>query len=265
MTEEANEVTREEPHAEPNEAASDTGIPDGEDPPKDRTNGTAGASSGKDLHGNDVPLVDRPGFQKLVAALLCLVTVAVSTAMIALVFMARGSDGGDWHTAFSTVSIGLFGVLITGLFVFMAFRIDRGARWEAQRVAKKAVKEMRNTARKRAGKVATKKAGRVAAKNAGKVAAEIAEEMTVEIAKGVAAEIAKGVAAEIAKEVATENAKKVAADIAKKVATENAKKVADEAKEEAEITTKATKRAFDGMVENMKRALEKSGISSELR
>ena len=31
--------------------------------------------------------------------------------------------------------VSIFAVLITGIFVFMAFRIDRGARWEARHVA----------------------------------------------------------------------------------------------------------------------------------
>lgn len=154
--------------------------------PKDDANDAGGASGGKDSQKDDMPLVDRPGFQKLVAALLVLITVTICSAMFVLVVEAvnggsSGDSDGAWHTAFFTVLIGLFGVLITGLFVFMAFRIDRGAKWEAQQVAKKAakgvVKKARSTARKRAGKVAAKKAAKVAAKAALKATAEKFEQM----------------------------------------------------------------------------------------
>ena len=166
--------------------------------PKDDANDAGGASGGKDSQKDDMPLVDRPGFQKLVAALLVLITVTICSAMFVLVMEAvngveavkavdggsSGDSDGAWHTAFFTVLIGLFGVLITGLFVFMAFRIDRGAKWEAQQVAKKAakgvVKKARSTARKRAGKVAAEKAAKVAAKRAAEVAAEAALEATAE-------------------------------------------------------------------------------------
>ena len=151
--------------------------------PKDDANDAGGASGGKDSQKDDMPLVDRPGFQKLVAALLVLITVTICSAMFVLVAAAADGGGrsGAWHTAFFTVLIGLFGVLITGLFVFMAFRIDRGAKWEAQQVAEKAakgvVKKARSTARKRAGKVAAKKAAKVAAKAALKATAEKFEQM----------------------------------------------------------------------------------------
>ena len=173
----------------------------GREYPKDDANDAGGASGGKDSQKDDMPLVDRPGFQKLVAALLVLITVTICSAMFVLVVEAV-DDGtaGAWHTAFFTVLIGLFGVLITGLFVFMAFRIDRGAKWEAQQVAEKAakgvVKKARSTARKRAGKVAAEKAGMIAAEIAAEVAAEKAAKVAVEKAAEVAAEAALEATAE---------------------------------------------------------------------
>lgn len=173
----------------------------GREYPKDDANDAGGASGGKDSQKDDMPLVDRPGFQKLVAALLVLITVTICSAMFVLVAKAV-DDGtaGAWHTAFFTVLIGLFGVLITGLFVFMAFRIDRGAKWEAQQVAKKAakgvVKKARSTARKRAGKVAAEKAAKVAAEEAAEVAAKEAAEVAAEKAAEVAAEAALEATAE---------------------------------------------------------------------
>ena len=169
--------------------------------PKDDANDAGGASGGKDSQKDDMPLVDRPGFQKLVAALLVLITVTICSAMFVLVVMGAVDGGGScdscdsdgaWHTAFFTVLIGLFGVLITGLFVFMAFRIDRGAKWEAQQVAEKAakgvVKKARSTARKRAGKVAAKKAAEVAVEKAAEVAAKKAAEVAAEAALEATAE-----------------------------------------------------------------------------
>ena len=44
------------------------------------------------------------------------------------------SDGGD--AGFVAVTVAIFGILITGIFVFMTFRIDRGAIIEDHRTAK---------------------------------------------------------------------------------------------------------------------------------
>lgn len=174
-------------------AKNATDVPDGA-----RVQQTAGDSDGKSsdkAHDDEVPLFDTPGFQKVVAAMLGLITAAISSAMFVLVF-SLGGDGGNvdgagggdrWHTAFFTVFIGLFGVLITGLFVFMAFRIDRGARWEAQQVAEReverAAKAARGTARKRAGKVAAAKAREVAVEEARKVAADEARKVAADKAR----------------------------------------------------------------------------------
>lgn len=68
--------------------------------------------------------------------------------------MANGStderpQGRDPTYFLSSVTT-LFGVLITGLFVFMTFRIDSGARSEARKVAEKAVTEAQQTAERTA-------------------------------------------------------------------------------------------------------------------
>lgn len=180
---EKKEAGREDPGELKDDANNAGGAVDREGPPKSGAKEATGASGGKSLHNahkDKEPLFDTPGFQKVVAVMLGLITAALSIAMIVLVFEAmNGGDGGRWDTAFFTVFIGLFGVLITGLFVFMAFRIDRGARWEAQRVAEKvaekvaerAAEEAERTVRERAEKVARK----VAEKVAKKVAADRAE------------------------------------------------------------------------------------------
>ena len=191
------------PSAGVKEDADDAG---GADRERRLEGGAKGAGGGKNPHKDDVPLVDRPGFQKLVAALLCWITAAISIALLALVVRSWMADGGgEWHTALSTVSIGLFGVLITGLFVFMAFRIDRGAKLEAQRVAKGAAKKAAKKAAKRAAKRAANEARRAARKKAEEVAAERAEEVAAERAEEVAVEKTKEVA-ERAEEAAAKRA-----------------------------------------------------------
>lgn len=159
--------------------------------PKDDTNDASGVSRGKSLHEDKVPLFDTRGFQWVVAIMLILVTVILSGSILLVVVAALVDGGSHWDTAFFTVLIGLFGLLISGLFVFMAFRIDRGARWEAQRVAGevaqdvagKAAREARSTARKRAGRVAAKKAEEVATEKAEEVAAEKAEKTASAVTK----------------------------------------------------------------------------------
>ena len=48
---------------------------------------------------------------------------------------AGGSDYGGLHSTVLAGSIALFGILLTGVFVFMSLRIDRGARQEATAIA----------------------------------------------------------------------------------------------------------------------------------
>ena len=72
--------------------------------------------------------------------------------------------------------IALFGVLITGLFVFMTARIDRGARSEArvvaQEVAQKAITDARLEARTIAERIAREEAERTAREEARTIAEE---------------------------------------------------------------------------------------------
>ena len=48
---------------------------------------------------------------------------------------------GGFHAGMLTASIALFGILVTGVFVFMSLRIDRGARQEATTVAMRVARE----------------------------------------------------------------------------------------------------------------------------
>ena len=73
------------------------------------------------------------------------------------------------------VLIALFGVMITGIFVFMTFRIDRGARNEALAIAQKNLKKMRSNVQK-----AVKEAKNEAAEAAKEEAQIIARETAIE-------------------------------------------------------------------------------------
>lgn len=220
MTNEADDVKRDEPHAEPNEDANNTSIPTREAAYKDGANDASRVSGGESSHRDKVALFDKDGFQWVVASVLVLITAALSVAMFTLVSDAKDAKAynGEWVMAFFTVLMGLFGVLITGLFVFMAFRIDRGAKLEAQRAAmeaaQRAAKGARSAARKRAEKVAAKMAQEVAAECAKKVATEWAEEAAVR-AKEAAIERAQEVAENEVQKVAAKNSSDTLVDLAK--------------------------------------------------
>ena len=100
--------------------------------------------------------------------------MSIMTFVLCIVLIGTLSVGGD-PTVSVTGVIALFGVLITGLFVFMTFRIDRGARYEAQAVAQKAITQALREARTTAKRTAKKKARTVARKKAKTVTETIAE------------------------------------------------------------------------------------------
>ena len=75
--------------------------------------------------------------------MLWVLTFAVSVYALSLAVkiwtldaLPSGAEGG-----FISVTAAIFGILITGVFVFMTFRIDRGARIEARAVAEEEAKK----------------------------------------------------------------------------------------------------------------------------
>ena len=179
---EKKEAGREDPGELKDDANDAGGAVDREGPPKSGAKEATGASGGKSSHNahkDKVPLFDTAGFQWVVAIILGLITVAISSAMLVFPFILKPSGGGEWYTAFFTVFIGLFGVLITGIFVFMAFRIDRGAKSEAQQVAEEVAKETAEETAKRA----TEAVAAEIAKKAKKKATEVAKREATKIAK----------------------------------------------------------------------------------
>ena len=71
------------------------------------------------------------------------------------------SSETDLWASMVAILLGLTTMTVTGVFVFMTFRIDRGARLEAQRTAKEAVTEAAEKAIKEAAEKAIKKEGAV--------------------------------------------------------------------------------------------------------
>ena len=165
----------------------------------------------KSTKTNDVDgpgLVDRDvyesqGFKKLVATLLTLITLVSCGALAVLTLAgARGSDSAAWQGSLVAVLMAIVAVLITGIFVFMAFRIDRGARWEARQVAEEVSALAAAEAQKRAVYAATMRAEKVA-KRVSRKRADIAHDAATTAAEKKAEEVAACVAAKTAREEAT--------------------------------------------------------------
>ena len=92
--------------------------------------------NGRDQHRDEVEFPARS-----LLKMLWVLTVAISVYALSigakiwtLKTLPSGAEGG-----FVSVIAAIFGILITGVFVFMTFRIDRGARIEARATAEKEV------------------------------------------------------------------------------------------------------------------------------
>ena len=127
--------------------------------------------------------------------------------------------GGEFGIFVSLVLV-TFSILITGIFVFMTFRIDRGARLEAATVANE-------TATSVASAKAKETADTVARDAAKKQATTSAEEQARKTANEVARAVAAKVAKEIAKSEAQEHAKSKAEQVAKRELKDMQERVAD--------------------------------------
>ncbi len=109
------------------------------------------------------------GFKKFAAVLFTLLVLVLCSS--ALTGLAKSST-----ESFATSILTLFGVLITGIFVFMALRIDSGARKEAQTIAHA---EARDQAEFAARLIAPEEARRVAVD----VAKSVARDESRKVAK----------------------------------------------------------------------------------
>ena len=94
---------------------------------------------------------DVKNFQKRVMRLISSITVVICIVLIAhtsLPFLPNKMAPEiikvtSWAISFTTMMVALFGILITGIFVFMAMKIDRGAELEARAAALKAAADIR--------------------------------------------------------------------------------------------------------------------------
>ena len=103
------------------------------------------ANGGQDSPG-DKPTDDDvrqwPWPVQFVTLLIVLVVATILIILPVLVVRVLGdeyafSSGTDLWTAMIAILLGLTTMTVSGVFVFMTFRIDRGARLEAQKIAKK--------------------------------------------------------------------------------------------------------------------------------
>lgn len=87
--------------------------------------------------------LDKHGFKMLVIFFIVLVVLCLMlTFLVGGVFHKKDVTNVQYQAIFFTTLITLFGILITGIFIFMTFRIEHGAKIEAR-------EEARNVARER--------------------------------------------------------------------------------------------------------------------
>ena len=110
------------------------------------------------------------GFQILVTVLFTILVLVLCLS----VFMAVAHKGDA-----VTPVVTLFGVLITGIFVFMTLRIESGARKEAQAVAQTEARFQADAAARRAASSEAKRVAEIEARNT-------AEEIASTVARDVA-------------------------------------------------------------------------------
>lgn len=125
---------------------------------------------------------------------------------------------GDGIGPFVAIVVAIFGILITGIFVFTTFRIDRGARLEAASIAHEtastiAESQANTTATNVAAKIARDRAKTVAENQARKTAERVAKDSAQVRATEVAIDTAKSHATDQAKDTA----RKVAEDMLKQM------------------------------------------------
>ena len=120
-------------------------------------------------------------FAFAVLALLFLGVLLVGLPMLSALRFPSNTSTMNWGPPL-TVLVTLTGALITGIFVFMTFRIDRGARFEARKEARKVAKKEAKIVATEATEAARKAAGE-AGKAAAREAAEVAKKEVTEAAR----------------------------------------------------------------------------------
>ena len=83
-------------------------------------------------------------FEEMLCIMLVLLTLAICTIAFSTAVKIGNADqfSSGALGGFVAVIVALFGLLITGVFVFMTFRIDRGAIFEARSTAKREAEQL---------------------------------------------------------------------------------------------------------------------------
>lgn len=87
--------------------------------------------------------LDEHGFKLLVTFFIVFVVLCLTpTLLVVGAFLNDGALNEQYQTILFTTLITLFGILITGIFLFMTLRIERGAKIEAREEARTVAEEM---------------------------------------------------------------------------------------------------------------------------
>ena len=185
----------------------------------------------------------------VIALFLALVLlVALPVASVLWLGDGGGQQAGVWEPMIASL-LALTSLLVTGIFLFMTFRIDRGTKLEAERTAKETATEIATrtateTATKTSTETATKTATEIATETATKTATKTATEIATEIAKETAKETTEGFIPEIRKHMNDARQGAERADEAAKLAeqraidAESAKKAANDHLDQARNSLK---------------------------
>lgn len=127
------------------------------------------------------------------AVLTLIALVSCGTLIFLMWTGVEGGSSGKWQVSL-VVSIGAVAVLMTGIFVYVAFRIDRRARREARQVVEEVWANAAAEARESAKRIAHEVATVTAEDKAEEVANAVARKMVRNEATSVAKETARSVA-----------------------------------------------------------------------
>ena len=87
--------------------------------------------------------LDEHGFKLLVTFFIVLVVLCLTPPLLVVGgFLTGGTLNEQYQIIFFTTLITFFGILITGIFIFMTFRIEHGAKIEARQEARTVAEEM---------------------------------------------------------------------------------------------------------------------------
>ena len=207
--------------------------------------------NGEQLNGVNSDKGRWPWWGQLILAVIALffaVSLLVVLPIVSVMWLGNSAapQVSLWEPMIASL-LALTSLLVTGIFLFMTFRIDRGTRLTAERTAKATAKEVakataEETAKATAGKIIP--AIKARAEEAGR-AAKKAKEKSGEAEQAATKAQEKAGVAEQAAEIAQESAEKAAATAQQEVeraaesAQQQVKQAAEEVQEEAQDAARA--------------------------